>query len=105
MVRRTAADDLRFGIGPTLWTKAAKGKNGVPLCMGVVKGAARFMAGWHKDEREASRKRAGKRDKRRNQRNRRENQGGVGGGGISGNQTSKIQNDVITATEERKRKR
>ncbi|CAN0164168.1 unnamed protein product [Pylaiella littoralis] len=54
---------LTFGIDAALWTTAAKEKNGVPWYAGVVKGAARFMTAWHKEE-EASRKRAGKRTER-----------------------------------------
>ncbi|CAN0193843.1 unnamed protein product [Pylaiella littoralis] len=60
-----STDDRRltFGIDTALWTTTAKEKKGVPWYAGV-NGAARFMTAWPKEEKEASRKRAGKRTER-----------------------------------------
>ena len=52
-----------FGVPKLAWTEAAKVQGGVPWHEGVVKGAARFITSWHKDEEEASRQRAINRDK------------------------------------------
>ena len=50
-----------FGVPKLVWTEAAKVEGGVPWHLGVLQGAERFMTSWHKDEEEASRKRAIKR--------------------------------------------
>ncbi|CAM9331704.1 unnamed protein product [Pylaiella littoralis] len=61
-----STDDRRltFGIDTALWTTAAKENKGVPWYAGMVNGAAQFMTASHKEEKEASRKRAGKRTER-----------------------------------------
>ena len=43
-------------------TLAAKMDEGAPWHKGVLKGAEKFMTSWHKEEEEASRRRATKRD-------------------------------------------
>ena len=46
-----------------VWTLAAKMNDGAPWhSKGVLKGAEKFMTSWHKEEEEASRRRAAKRD-------------------------------------------
>ena len=47
-----------------VWTLAAKMDDGAPWHKGVLQGAEKFMASWHKEEEEASRRRATKRDSR-----------------------------------------
>ncbi|CAN0086576.1 unnamed protein product [Pylaiella littoralis] len=56
-----STDDRRltFGIDTALWTTAAEEKNGVPWYAGVMKGAARFMTAWHKEEGLGRRRQAG----------------------------------------------
>eukprot|EP00752_Nemacystus_decipiens_P017175 g15387.t1 len=50
-----------FGVPKLVWSEAAKVDGGVPWHTGVLQGAERFMAAWHKDEEEASLQRAIKR--------------------------------------------
>ena len=50
-----------FGIPKSKWDEAAKVERGVPWHAGVLQGAERFLASWHKGQEEASRKRAIKR--------------------------------------------
>ena len=50
-----------FGIPKSKWDEAAKVERGVPWHSGVLQGAERFMASWHKGQEEASRQRAIKR--------------------------------------------
>eukprot|EP00752_Nemacystus_decipiens_P018362 g16473.t1 len=51
-----------FGVPTLVWSEAAKVDGGVPSWhTGVLQGAERFMAAWHKDEEEASLQRAIKR--------------------------------------------
>ena len=51
-----------FGIPKLAWSEAAKKVDGgVPLHAGVLQGAEKFMASWHKGEEEASLQRAIKR--------------------------------------------
>ncbi|CAB1105237.1 unnamed protein product [Ectocarpus sp. CCAP 1310/34] len=50
-----------FGIPKPDWDEAAKVEGGVPWHAGVLQGAERFMASWHKGKEEASRQRAIKR--------------------------------------------
>lgn len=50
-----------FGVPKSCWREAAKVEGGGPWHSGVLQGAERFMTSWHKDEEEASRKRAIKR--------------------------------------------
>ena len=45
-----------------VWTLAAKIDDGAPWHKGVLKGAEKFMTSWHKEEEEASLRRATKRD-------------------------------------------
>ena len=47
-VRRT------FGVDMLVWTDATRKGEGVPWYTGVLLGAERFMASWHKSEEEAS---------------------------------------------------
>eukprot|EP00752_Nemacystus_decipiens_P010711 g9538.t3 len=51
-----------FGVPKLVWSEAAKVDGGVTWHTGVLQGAERFMAAWHKDEEEASLQRAIKRD-------------------------------------------
>ena len=44
-----------FGVDRLVWTEAARKEEGVPWYTGVLLGAERFMASWHKSEEEASR--------------------------------------------------
>ncbi|CAB1103354.1 unnamed protein product [Ectocarpus sp. CCAP 1310/34] len=43
-----------FGIPKPDWDEAAKVEGGVPWHAGVLQGAGRFMASWHKGEEKAS---------------------------------------------------
>ena len=43
-----------FGVDRLVWTEAARKGEGVPWYIGVLLGAERFMASWHKSEEEAS---------------------------------------------------
>ena len=58
----TVDNRLTFGVDRAVWTLAAKMDDGAPWHKGVLQGAERFMASWHKEEEEASRRRATKRD-------------------------------------------
>ena len=51
-----------FGVDRAVWTLAAKMDDGAPWHKGVLKGAETFMTSWYKEEEEASRRRATKRD-------------------------------------------
>ena len=53
---------LTFGVNRAVWTLAAKMVDEVPWRKGVLQGAENFMTFWHKEEEEASRRRATKRD-------------------------------------------
>ena len=53
---------LTFGVDRAVWTLAARMGDGAPWHKGVLKGAEKFMTAWHKEEEEASRRRATKRD-------------------------------------------
>ena len=53
---------LTFGVDRAVWTLTAKMDDGAPWHKGVFKGAEKFMTAWHKEEEEASRRRATKRD-------------------------------------------
>ena len=55
--------DLNSTI-PLAIAAAAKMDDGAPWHKGVLQGAEKFMASWHKEEEEASRRRATKRDSR-----------------------------------------
>ncbi|CAB1103681.1 unnamed protein product [Ectocarpus sp. CCAP 1310/34] len=50
-----------FGVPKLVWSEAAKVEGGVPWHAGVLQGAERFMASWHKGKEEANRQRAIKR--------------------------------------------
>ena len=43
-----------FGVDRPVWTEAARKGDGVPWYTGVLLGAERFVALWHKSEEEAS---------------------------------------------------
>ena len=58
----TVDNRLTFGVDRAVWTLAAKMDDGVPWRKGVLQGAETFMTCWHKEEEEASRRRATKRD-------------------------------------------
>ena len=58
----TVDNRLTFGVDRAVWTLAAKMDNGAPWHKGVLKGAEKLMTSWHKEEEEASRRRATKRD-------------------------------------------
>ena len=58
----TVDNRLTLGVDRAVWTLAAKMDDGAPLHKGVLKGAEKFMTAWHKEEEEASRRRATKRD-------------------------------------------
>ena len=60
----TVDNRLTFGVDRAVWTLAAKMDDGAPWHKGVLQGAEKFMASWHKEEEEASRRRATKRDSR-----------------------------------------
>ena len=60
----TVDNRLTFGVDRAVWTLAAKMDDGAPWHKGVLQGAEKFMASWHKQEEEASRRRATKRDSR-----------------------------------------
>ncbi|CAN0421599.1 unnamed protein product [Pylaiella littoralis] len=100
---------LTFGIDTALWTTAAKEKNGVPWYVGVGKGAARFMTAWHKEEKEASRKRAGMRTERelsttsKGKTEEEEEEEEKGEGEARGSKRRKTRKDETTAAEESKR--
>ena len=53
---------LTFGVDKAVWTLAAKMDDGAPWHKGVLQGAEKFITSWHKEEEEASRHRATKRD-------------------------------------------
>ena len=50
----TPTDRRTFGVDRLAWTEAARKGEGVPWYTGVLLGAERFMATWHKSEEEAS---------------------------------------------------
>ena len=50
----TPTDRRTFGVDRLVWTEAARKGDGVPWYTGVLLGAERFMASWHKSEEEAS---------------------------------------------------
>ena len=50
----TPTDRRTFGVDRLVWTEAARKGEGVPWYTGVLLGAERFMASWHKSEGEAS---------------------------------------------------
>ena len=50
----TPADRRTFGVDRLVWTEAARKGERVPWYTGVLLGAERFMASWHKSEEEAS---------------------------------------------------
>ena len=60
----TVDSRLTFGVDRAVWTLAAKMDDGAPWHKGVLQGAETFMTSWHKEEEEASRRRATKRDPR-----------------------------------------
>ena len=47
-------DRRTFGADRLVWAEAARKGEGVPWYTGVLLGAERFMASWHKSEEEAS---------------------------------------------------
>ena len=49
----TPTDRRTFGVDRLVWTEAARKGEGVPWYTGVLLGAERFMASWHKSEEEA----------------------------------------------------
>ena len=51
----TPTDRRTFGVDRLVWTDAAGKKEGVPWYTGVLLGMERFMASWHKSQKEASR--------------------------------------------------
>ena len=53
---------LTFGFDRAVWTLAAKVDDVAPWHKGVLQGAEKIMTSWHKEEAEASRRRATKRD-------------------------------------------
>ena len=57
----TPTDRRTFGVDTLVWTEAVRKGEGVPWYTGVLLGAERFMASWHKGEEEASRLREGNR--------------------------------------------
>ena len=60
----TVDNRLTFGVDRAVWTLAAKMDDGAPWQKGMLQGAEKFMTSWHKEEEEASRRRATKRDSR-----------------------------------------
>ena len=57
----TMHNRLTFGVDTAVWTLAAKMDDGAPWHKGVLQGAENFMTSRHKEEEEASRRRATKR--------------------------------------------
>ena len=51
----TVDNRLTFGVDRAVWTLAAKMDDGAPWHKGVLQGAEKFMASWHKEKEEASR--------------------------------------------------
>ena len=51
----TPSDRRTFGVDRLVWKDAARKDEGVPWYTGVLLGAERVMASWHKSEEEASR--------------------------------------------------
>ena len=51
----TPTDRRTFGVDKLVWTDAARKEKGVPWYTGVMLGAERCMASWHKGQEEASR--------------------------------------------------
>ena len=61
--RRLYVDNrLTFGVDRAVWTLAGKMGDGAPWHKGVLQGAEKFMTSWHKEEEDASRRRATRRD-------------------------------------------
>ena len=60
----TVDNRLTFGVDRAVWILAAKMDDGAPWHKGVLQGAEKFMISWLKEEAEASRRRATKRDSR-----------------------------------------
>ena len=58
----TVDNRLTFGVDRAVWTLAAKMDDEAPWHKGVLQGAETFMTSWHKEEEEASQRRATKRD-------------------------------------------
>ena len=58
----TVNNRLTSGVDRAVWTLAAKMDNGAPWHKEVLQGAEKPMTSWHKEEEEASRRRATKRD-------------------------------------------
>ena len=58
----TVDNRLTFGGKRAVWTLAAKMDDGAPWHKEVLQGAEKVMTSWHKEEEEASRRRATKRD-------------------------------------------
>ena len=58
----TVDSRLTFGVDRAVWTLVAKMDDGAPWHKGVLQGAEKIMTSWHKEEEEASRRRATKRD-------------------------------------------
>ena len=54
----TVDNRLTFGVDRVVWTLAAKMDDGAPWHKGVLRGAEKCMTSWHKEEEEASRRRA-----------------------------------------------
>ena len=50
----TPTDRRTFGVDRLVWTEAARKGEGAPWYTGVLLGAERFMASWHKSVEEAS---------------------------------------------------
>ena len=50
----TPTDRRNFGVDRLVWTEAARKGEGVPWYKGVLLGAERFVASWHKSEEEAN---------------------------------------------------
>ena len=57
----TVDNRLTFGVDRAVWILAAKMDDGAPWHKGVLQGAEKLMTPWHKEEEEASRRRATKR--------------------------------------------
>ena len=57
----TVDNRLTSGVDRAVWTLAAKMDDGAPWRKGVLQGAGKNMTSWHKEEEEASRRRATKR--------------------------------------------
>ena len=58
----TVDNRLTFGVNKAVWTLAEKTNDEVPWHKGVLQGAENVTTSWHKEEEEASRRRATKRD-------------------------------------------